>query len=301
MPNPPCVTVVVPTYNRAHVLHRAVASALAQTISDIEVLVVDDGSDDETARVVQDFSDDRIRLLRHQVRRGAPAARNTGMRAARGECIGFLDSDDEWLPVKLERQLRALDTPRQPRPEVVTCSVTHDPRHSIPVPAEPKNLSYRGLLALREGPWGGQTILVRKSPRTEVVEFDEDLPSGQDWDFLVRLARVTSVVALPEPLAIIHRAPGDRIGTLEGKLRGRLQLLQKYDEELRRFPDALAAHRAGVALASIRCRHHAQAWWYLAQAFACGPAGFRPGAHVLATFLKRYGAAALGRRVPQTA
>lgn len=290
------VTVVIPTLNRAHVLPRAIRSALAQTVTDLEVLVVDDGSTDGTQSVVEALSEPRVRLLRHERRRGAPAARNTGIEHARGEYLAFLDSDDEWLSMKLERQLTALSPSGDGAFDVATCGLT--PRgvpERSPEARPPRELSYRGLLAFRDGPWGGQTILVRRTEATEAVRFDESLHSGQDWDYVVRLARRVRVVTVPEPLVLVHRAPGEFIGTPTAKLRGRLQLLAKYGEELRRRPDALAAHLAGIGKASIRCGQTRQAWSYLGRTLACGPTGLRHGARLFSFFVKRSGAAALDR------
>ena len=100
----PTVSVIIPTYNRAHLLPRALESVLAQTFEDLEVLVVDDGSTDGTEAVVTGY-DDRVRYLRQPQNAGVSAARNRGLREARGEFVAFLDSDDEWFPEKLARQV----------------------------------------------------------------------------------------------------------------------------------------------------------------------------------------------------
>lgn len=100
------VSVVIPTYNRAHVLNRAIRSVLGQTYQHFEIIVVDDGSTDNTEQVVKAIADDRVRYIRHETNKGtAAAARNTGIRQACGEFIGFVDSDDEWLPGKLQKQV----------------------------------------------------------------------------------------------------------------------------------------------------------------------------------------------------
>src|ERR1043166_1854397 len=106
----PLVSVVLPTYNRAHTLARAVRSVLAQSHRHLEIVVVDDGSTDATVALVQKLAleDPRVRLVQ-QANRGPAAARNTGVRQARGEFVAFQDSDDEWLVEKLERQLAALE------------------------------------------------------------------------------------------------------------------------------------------------------------------------------------------------
>ncbi len=101
MAEKPMVSVIIPTYNRAHVLGRAIRSVLDQTYQDFELIVVDDGSSDHTGEVVATFADPRIHYLRHEKNRGAAAARNTAIKTAQGEYIASLDSHDEWLPEKL--------------------------------------------------------------------------------------------------------------------------------------------------------------------------------------------------------
>jgi glycosyltransferase involved in cell wall biosynthesis len=97
----PRVSVVLPVHNRADVLSRAIESVLAQELSDFELIVVDDGSTDESATLVQSFTDERVRLVRLDRNRGGNAARNEGVTAARSPLIAFLDSDDRYLPNKL--------------------------------------------------------------------------------------------------------------------------------------------------------------------------------------------------------
>ncbi|MDR7496584.1 MAG: glycosyltransferase family 2 protein, partial [Armatimonadota bacterium] len=108
----PTVSVIIPTYNRAHMVPRAIHSVLAQTFADFELLVVDDASTDGTEEIVRGIADPRLRYIWRPANGGVSAAQNTGLAAARGEFISILHSDDEYLPVKLEVQvplLRATD------------------------------------------------------------------------------------------------------------------------------------------------------------------------------------------------
>lgn len=250
VPAGPRVSVVIPTFNRLHVLPQAIDSVQQQTMSDLELLVVDDGSDDGTGDFVQSLDDPRVRYVRIESRSGAPAARNAGIRAARGSFHALLDSDDEWLPCKLERQLECMDRVEADRPDVVTTKVFWNelPTEVRPAHGELQRIQFLDLLAFDAGGWGGQTILVRRTPRTLQVEFDEDLRAGQDWDYVLRLTRLTRVACLLEPLVRVHRASGDHIGTLASKLAGRLQIRRKYDADLRRHPRALVHHEVGLGL-----------------------------------------------------
>ena len=187
----PAVSVVIPTCNRAELVGIAIESALAQTLSDIDVIVVDDASEDGTADVVARFKDARLRLLRQSVRRGAPAARNAGIRGSAGEYVAFLDDDDEWLPEKLACQL---DLFRRKGPDlgVVYSSYTVVDRETGCVVGT-KVAQKRGNLreALLERNYVGSTssVLVRRSALEGVGLWDESLPSFQDYDLWIRLSR----------------------------------------------------------------------------------------------------------------
>ncbi|MEM9276814.1 MAG: glycosyltransferase family 2 protein, partial [Cyanobacteria bacterium P01_F01_bin.143] len=104
------VSVIVPTYNRSDLLSRAIASIVAQSYPHWEVIVVDDASQEDIAQAVEQIDDQRIRYVRHAVNLGGSEARNTGIRKAQGEFVAFIDSDDVWLPQKLQRQLEALES-----------------------------------------------------------------------------------------------------------------------------------------------------------------------------------------------
>ena len=103
----PTVSVIIPIYNRAHTIDRAILSVLNQIYKSFEIIVVDDCSTDNTREVIEKFGDKRIRYIRKKSNKGA-AARNTGIKAVRGEYIAFLDSDDKWLPNKLDEQIKVL-------------------------------------------------------------------------------------------------------------------------------------------------------------------------------------------------
>jgi len=268
----PTVSVIIPTRNRATVLARSMRSVLAQTLTSLELIIVDDASDDDTEAVVETINDARIRYIKCDQHGGAPVARNIGIRAASGRYLAFHDSDDEWLPMKLERQLQLLAA-HAPAADVVTCgTISIDSAgRGVPVVAASETLSYEGLLAFRELPWSGPTILVRRTEATNRVLFDEHLPAGQDWDYVVRLARITRVVSVREPLVKVGRAAGDRISRHLRKLQGRRMLREKHDHELRQYPQALIAHEIGIGRLSISCGQYAEARHRIAVALRMSP------------------------------
>lgn len=101
----PTVSIIIPTYNRSKTIKRSINSVLYQTYDDFEIIVIDDGSSDGTDKVIKEFNDSRIKYVRHELNRGASAARNTGIKLSRGKYIAFQDSDDVWVPDKLEKQM----------------------------------------------------------------------------------------------------------------------------------------------------------------------------------------------------
>lgn len=218
----PTVSVVVPTYGRADLLPRAVDSVLAQTVDDLEVVVVDDASTDDTAAVVAGYDDDRVRYFAHETNRGGSAARNTGIERARGEYVAFLDDDDEWRPTKLERQFERLADEDE---EWVGAYCDH-----VIVPAGPTGRLQRAVadvlagggpdhpveggeelitqsLANNVNSGAGSTLIVRTEVARRVDGFDESLDRFEDPDFLIRVLVEGKVAYVDEPLVVRHGTP----------------------------------------------------------------------------------------------
>jgi glycosyltransferase involved in cell wall biosynthesis len=201
------ISVIIPLYNRREEIRRAVASALRQSHAPHEIVVVDDASRDDSAAAVAALGDRRIRLLRHERNRGAAAARNTGIAAAEGEWIALLDSDDEWEPEKLTRQLAALRAvPNTPAASVTGYVIrdyrTHEERAFTP---RPEDATLDALV------WGcplgvGSTLLARRAVFAEIGAFDPDLPRLEDWEWLLRYLPAHRLGVVPDPLTIVHKA-----------------------------------------------------------------------------------------------
>lgn len=211
----PLVSVVISSYNRAALLPRAITSVLTQTFSDLECIVVDDGSTDQTEQVVAEFPDPRLRVVRLPGNGGYSRANNTGIRVARGELIAFLDSDDEWRPEKLERQVARLRECEDPMAAVVYCRCMVRDALSGRMWHRP-HLVYEGNVFrhLLEGwhPTTPSLFLVERRSLLAVGGFSETLPSAQDYDLWLRLAEASyRFVATDEVLVVKHEYSDDQM------------------------------------------------------------------------------------------
>lgn len=240
------VTAIIPTYNRANLVARAVRSALAQTHKELEVIVVDDGSADDTSDKVSALCDPRVRYIRHEGNKGLPAARNTGIRASSGQFIAFLDDDDEWRPTKLERQLTLMDRFDACLTAVVFGDgrVKKFPRTSIT------------LEDLRRGNvFDPSSMLVKRAVLARVM-FDETLRIGEDWDVFIRLAMQGPVGYLNEPLTVYNE--GSQTMTAESRnlpvsaIYERMSMLNKHRDFF--GPFWLRYHVADHLLSYLRYR-----------------------------------------------
>jgi glycosyltransferase involved in cell wall biosynthesis len=200
------VSVIIPTYNRAHLVGRAIRSVLAQTYEDWECIMVDDCSTDDTEAVVKGFSDPRIRYVRREKNGGGSAARNTGIREARGKYLAFLDSDDEWRTQKLEKQIHIFEASDLSNVGLVYCgaSMIYDRWVEVHRPRCRGNTAYRALL--KSDPIGSTSrVMIERRVLLEVGGFDEALPARQDHDLWLRIAEYYQVDFSPECLVILHR------------------------------------------------------------------------------------------------
>ena len=209
---PGLVSVVIPVYNRASTIGRALASVQRQTCPPDEILVVDDGSTDASCAVVAALAaqDASIRLLRETRNGGGAAARNTGLRAACGELVAFLDSDDEWLDDHLEQRISTLRSD----PDVALvfgAFYLDDGRTTIPQPCQPLVGDPLVYVFSGRGGFRTSTFVGRKAALLE-VPFDDRLRKHQDWDLVLNLAhRRFRVAADPQPTAVLHIASHDRL------------------------------------------------------------------------------------------
>jgi glycosyltransferase involved in cell wall biosynthesis len=254
------VTVVVPTYNSGHLVGDALASVLAQTAPPEAVVVIDDGSTDDTSARVGGYGT-RVRYIR-QPNQGVSAARNRGLREVRSEFVAFLDADDVWHPRKLEIQLPLL----RARPELGllgTCTYPLPAERAPELPGEPaagrlvpvpwERLAVRNVLVT-------SSVLIRRAVLERVGEFDTRLQGPEDHDLWLRVAEVAPTGKLDFPLTGYRDVPGSVSKQPRRMEEGMLRIIAKLGER-------------GAWWGRPGLRRKAQSMVYLQSAYMYGQAG----------------------------
>ncbi|MDR2934256.1 MAG: glycosyltransferase [Candidatus Adiutrix sp.] len=255
----PLVSVIIPTFNRAWSLGRAIDSVLAQDYRPLELIVVDDGSTDETSRLLAPLAaKGRLRLL-GQPNRGVSAARNAGLAAAQGSLLAFLDSDDEWLPGKLEAQVEFLE---------------HHPEQGL---VQTQERWYRGGRRVNPGRRhrklagdifipslslcliSPSAVMLRRELLDEAGLFDEDLPAAEDYDLWLRILARHPAGLIDRELVIRHGGRPDQLSARPALDRWRILALEKIlradlSPERRRAAEAELARRQAIYDAGLQKR-----------------------------------------------
>jgi glycosyltransferase involved in cell wall biosynthesis len=226
------VSVLIPAYNSEKTILRAIHSVLKQTFQDFELIIVDDGSQDGTAEVIKAIDDTRIKYILHSKNSGTAEARNTAVRSATGRYVAFLDSDDEWLPEKLSRQVDVLRN----RPEEVIANVSgfylfdefDIKRKEIP----PRPVSWYRHLLMGSGVGEGTTLIVTRNAYEKIGYLDSSLRRYADWDWLLRFTRFYPLTTTDEPLAVVYRASRPSARIVEAAAD---RFLDKHRQEFQQF------------------------------------------------------------------
>ena len=244
------VSVIVPTHNRAHTLARALDSVLAQTRPADEIIVVDDGSDDETGQALERFT--TVRVLR-QENLGVSAARNAGIRAASGDWLALLDSDDVWLPEKLAWQCALIAA----HPDHRLCHGNERwLRHGEPLKQLSKHRKRGGDIfedCLPLCVISPSAVMLRHDLLTEVGLFDENLPACEDYDLWLRICAREPVLYVEQALLIKHGGHDDQLsrrfwGMDRFRIRALYNLLttQTLSPTQRQAAAAMLSHKARI-------------------------------------------------------
>ena len=205
------ISVIIPTRNRPRVVEHAVRSALNQTFSDIEVIVVIDGTDEPTSQLLNQIEDPRLRIVALRDNVGGSEARNIGAREARGEWVALLDDDDEWMPDKLQKQIAVARQSSHVYPIIATALIARSPRGDLRWPRKPPTYPLSEYLFVRNSLFQGEGVLQTSTLMTKrelllKVPFTRGLRRHQDWDWILRAGNAPGarVEFIPEALAIWH-------------------------------------------------------------------------------------------------
>lgn len=229
------VSVIIPTYNREKVIERSVRSVLNQTYKNIEVIIVDDGSKDNTEEIINSINDERI-IYYKQKNGGASKARNTGVKLSTSDYIAFHDSDDSWREDKLEKQMNYMM--EHPEFSMVYCDYL---MHKVDgtTYAVPNDFNVIGqlegdmfLTLLVNNTIGTPTMLLKKELFEEFEGFDDSLNCLEDWDFALRFSEYYYIGYVNEVLMDAYQQPGSVSTNGQGYFEARCRMISKYKDVL---------------------------------------------------------------------
>ena len=248
----PSVSVIIPTYNRGWVLKEAVESVLAQDFGDYELIVVDDGSTDNSQEILQSYQQDLIVL--RQSNRGVSAARNRGIAEASGQLVAFLDSDDLWLPHKLSHQVGFFNT----NPDAVIHQTQEIwIRNGVRVNPKKRHHKFSGMIFERSLALclvSPSAVMIKKSVFDTVGLFDQRLPACEDYDLWLRISCRYPVFLEDSPLIIKRGGHADQLSRTSGLDRDRIQALKKIIDSGELSKSQL---RSAVETLKVKCAIYA--------------------------------------------
>jgi|LSQX01.3.fsa_nt_gb glycosyltransferase involved in cell wall biosynthesis len=292
--NKQLVSVIIPTYKRpASIVKRAIDSVLSQTYRHLEIIVVDDSPGDYVYRskvenMIFLLNRKKIMYIKHEVNKGACAARNTGIIASKGDYIAFLDDDDEWLPEKLEKQMLLMNNPDC---GLIYCRhfIVNDISKNI---KEDERLCYTGevfsQLIINNFIGSTSFVLIRKECIDIVGLFNTELKSAQDYEMWLRIAKEFKIAYVDEPLVKYHIHNSERISSNAGNKVQGLEMINAIHS------DYLASHNKTNSIRMIKITPYYLAadkrdiaWKIYLKAIMLAPFNFRNNLRYLMYFLKR--------------
>lgn len=284
----PAVSVIIPTYNCGKYVKAAVDSVLGQSFRDFEVLVIDDGSTDETPDVMRQYGE-RVRYLR-QINGGVARARNRGLDESRGRYVAFLDADDIWLPLKLTRQLSALAFSPEHRVSYTACTMTDPELNPLAVYHRPYTGRSLETLLIRNFVGTPSSVLGERALFMQTGGFDPVLSQCADWEMWLRVATRSEFLYVDEPLILYREHAGNmsrNVSVLERDTRRVLEKAFGMPEvagPLRACYEKAVAHNFMVLAGSyFHARHH---WDFIRCAAYALAVDFHQGVYLATTPLR---------------
>lgn len=263
----PLVSVIIPTYNRANLIGRAIQSVLNQTYRNIEIIIVDDASNDNTEEIVTKFHNINVVYIRHNCNKGGGAARNTGIKASNGKFIAFLDDDDEWLNDKLEKQVKTILTLSSEWGGIYCGFYRITDKKIKKIEVFKKGNLKTELLKEQLDIGSSSTLLFIKKIILEIGLFDETFERNQDFELLIRFFRKYKLFSLEEPLVKIYTR-NYNIPNGEMMAKVKYKYLSKYNTDIYEYGldignEIVAIQWLGVAFIFAKERKIVQNIYYI--------------------------------------
>lgn len=237
----PNVSVILPTYNRAHLIKRSIDSILDQTYADFEIIIVDDGSTDNTKEIIEQYTDERIRYIGHEINKGAPSAMNTGIKNSKGDFLSFQGSDDKWLPEKLQKEMLIFKESSSDVGVVYSgiWSIEKNERKYKPDSSIQKK---EGIIhdELLKGNFVNGLSSVKKECFEKCGLFDENLFGLEDWELYIRISKNYEFRIVDEPLMIAYNAEGNISSNYLKLFNAKKIIIDKHFKEFSKDKKVLA-------------------------------------------------------------
>ena len=271
------ISVIIPTFNRANFLPRAIKSVLNQTFQDLELIVVDDGSTDNTEEVVRRFQkmNRRIRYIKQEHSGGAARPKNTGLKESVGEYIATLDSDDEWLPTKLEKQLDLFEKSANPNLGFVGCYYiavnefgSKEELYKIPQYID----TFRSILT-HDYMGSGSCIIYKRKVFDNAGYFDENLKTAQDWEMRIRLVQKYDFDFVREPLVKYFIHMKNITKTLDdlNRIQDHKYILRRHKALYKKYPKAYSTRIRNIGSMHLLAGNSKKACRYFIEAIKVAP------------------------------
>jgi len=228
------VSVIIPTYNRVNSLTDSLTSITNQTYKNIELIVVDDNSSDNTKEIIFSLEIPNLKFLTHEKNLGAPAARNTGIKNCTGDFIAFMDDDDMWHPEKIERQLNYLI--QNPEADAVFCEFKYVLKNKFYYPDKIMFDNNLLDLSLNRSLGSFSLPLIKKYCIDVTGLIDINLPSCQDWDYWIRLVQNFNLKKISDCLVTRKLSKDQITSDINKKIKGREYLLNKHWDLISKYP-----------------------------------------------------------------
>ncbi|MEJ5330084.1 MAG: glycosyltransferase family 2 protein [Desulfobaccales bacterium] len=266
----PLVSIIIPTYNRSHTILRSVNSVLHQTYRNFEIIIVDDGSTDNTEKLIMNLNSTQIKYIKHSINKGAAAARNTGVIAAKGEYIAFQDSDDEWHPDKLRKQIDIFQNLSLDVGMIYTdmWRIHNKKKYyfSSPHIMPEDGIIYNKALNDYLAGIGLATAIIRREVFSKIGYFDNNFPRLIDYEFFVRLSKNYKFFHIRDPLVLYYYTKASITDNKKALLIARINFFLKYFSDIIKSRECISNNFVMIGEALIYCNYFKKAvkFYYLA-------------------------------------